>query len=84
MRNLRHLRAFCSLGLDEVFKKLLREYSACCEVIVICLERIESCFKRCRKTLELCLLLLGKVEEIEIVRTPTSAMRLSLWQVSTA
>ena len=61
MRNLGKLRTFCTLCFDEVLEKLLREYTACGKVVVICLKSIESSLKRSGKTLELCLFLLGKM-----------------------
>ena len=77
MRDLAHLRAFGSLGLDKVLEKLLGEHTACGEIVVICFKTVKRLGKACGQTLQLCLFLLGKVEEVEIVGTPAFGMRIA-------
>ena len=69
MGNLGKLQALGSLSLYEVLDKLLREYVALGEIVVICLKRVKRLGKRGGKSFKLCLLLLGKMEEIEVVGT---------------
>ena len=78
VRTLGKLRALCTLCLDEVCKKLLGEYAACGEVIVVLFKSIESLGKRGGKSGKLCLFLFGKMEEVEIVWAPTVCMGIDL------
>ena len=74
VRDLGHLAALGALGLDKVPYKLLGEYATCGEVVVVSLESGESLLERGRKSLELCLLFLGEVEEVEVVGAPAFSM----------
>ena len=78
MRDLGHLAALCPLGLDKVLDKLLGEYAACGEVVVITLERVERIVKSGGKVAELCLLLIGEVIEVHIVGAPTVLVGIDL------
>ena len=78
MRNCRKLTYFFSLGLNEIIYKLLREYSACCEVIVVSLKSVKSRVKRSRKLSKLCLFFFRKMEEVHIVWSPSILVRINL------
>ena len=78
MRDLGHLAALGALSLDEVLNKLLGEYTACGEVVVVSLESGESFLERGGKSLELCLLFLGEVEEVEVVGSPAFSVGIDL------
>ena len=78
MRNCRKLTTFFALGFDKVSKKLLREYTAGSQIIVVCFQSVESGVKRSGQTLELLLFFFGEVVQIDVVRTPSVCMRVDL------
>ena len=78
MRNLGELHALRSLGLDQICDQLLREDAVCREVIVVLLKSVERLGERRGQTLKLCLLLLGEVEEVEIVGAPAVFVGINL------
>ena len=78
MRNFGKLAAFRSLCFYKVLYKLLGEYTARGKIVVILLKGTECFGKRRGKSLELRLLLLGEVEEIEVIRSPSVFVRIDL------
>jgi len=55
VRDLGKLETFLSLVCNKVLDKLLGEYAACCQVVVICLQSVKSRIKSCGKRGKLCL-----------------------------
>ena len=70
MGNVGDPAALGALGGDEVRQQLLGEDASGGQIVVIGLQRIQRLLQGGGQALELLLLLVGEVEEVEVVGTP--------------
>ena len=70
--------SFLGLALDPDIDEPLGEYAATGQVLMILPERFKCFVKGLGQTVDLCLLLVGKIEEIEVIGTPAACRRIDL------